>query len=169
MGILTKWDSDHDHKAKPERRFPCTTEKQRYGNSDRRLPSHAPGHLRESFFAESLRIRAVGPHVLETACFVAETIRVSQNTETTIVKTRYKQTVGGILSEEWEVKALLGEDKWLATLAPAIQGERDRVSQTLTGRPHQRAEQTLEELTKEVDALAERVGEHLQKMGAGRN
>lgn len=45
----------------------------------------------------------------------------------------------GKLTED-EIKILVVEDKWLATLAAAVQGELDRVSQTLTGRIRQLAE-----------------------------
>ena len=45
----------------------------------------------------------------------------------------------GKLTED-EIKTLVVEDKWLATLAAAVQGELDRVSQTLTGRIRQLAE-----------------------------
>ena len=60
-------------------------------------------------------------------------------------------------------------DKWLATLAAAVQGELDRVSQTLTGRIRQLAERyatPLPQLTEEVATLAARVDGHLKKMGA---
>ena len=72
------------------------------------------------------------------------------------------------LSED-EIKTLVVDDKWLATLAAAVQGELDRVSQTLTGRIRQLAERyatPLPQLTDEVAALAARVDEHLKKMGA---
>ena len=72
------------------------------------------------------------------------------------------------LTEE-EIKTLVVEDKWMATLAAAVQGELDRVSQTLTGRIRQLAERyakPLPQLTNEVNALAARVDEHLKKMGA---
>ncbi|MDQ7835339.1 MAG: type I restriction-modification system subunit M [Humidesulfovibrio sp.] len=71
------------------------------------------------------------------------------------------------LSED-EVKMLVVEDKWLATLAAAVQGELDRVSQALTGRIRQLADRyatPLPQLAKEVEALSARVGEHLKKMG----
>ena len=71
------------------------------------------------------------------------------------------------LSED-EIKTLVVDDKWLATLAAAVQGELDRVSQTLTGRIRQLAERyatPLPQLTDEVAALAARVDEHLKKMG----
>ena len=57
----------------------------------------------------------------------------------------------------------------LATLSSAIQGELDRVSQTLTGRICQLAERyatPLPLLTDEVAALAAKVDGHLTKMGA---
>jgi type I restriction enzyme M protein len=74
----------------------------------------------------------------------------------------------GKLTED-EIKVLVVDDKWLATLAAAVQGELDRVSQTLTGRIRQLAERyatPLPKLTGEVAALATRVDEHLKKMGA---
>jgi len=70
---------------------------------------------------------------------------------------------------EDEIKALVVDDKWLATIAGAVEGELDRVSQTLTGRIRQLAERyatTLPQLTDEVATLASRVEEHLNKMGA---
>jgi type I restriction enzyme M protein len=70
---------------------------------------------------------------------------------------------------ESEVKTLVVDDKWLATLATALQGELDSVSQTLTGRIRQLAERyatPLPQLTDGVAALAARVEGHLKKMGA---
>src|SRR5262249_31945598 len=69
---------------------------------------------------------------------------------------------------EDEIKALVVDDKWLGTLASAVQGELNRVSQTLTGRIRQLAERyttPLPELANEVNRLAARVAGHLQKMG----
>ena len=70
---------------------------------------------------------------------------------------------------EAEIKTLVVDDKWLATLAAAVQGELDRVSQTLTDRIRQLAERyatPLPQLTIEVADLAARVDGHLKKMGA---
>jgi type I restriction enzyme M protein len=67
-----------------------------------------------------------------------------------------------------EIKVLVVDDKWLTTIAAAVQGELDRVSQTLTGRIRQLAERyaaPLPQLTEEVTALAAKVDEHLAKMG----
>ena len=70
---------------------------------------------------------------------------------------------------EAEIKTLVVEDKWMARLSAAVQGELDRVSQTLTGRIRELAERyatPLPRLTEEVEMLAARVDEHLKKMGA---
>jgi len=72
------------------------------------------------------------------------------------------------LSED-EIKTLVVDDKWLATIAAAVQGELNRVSQTLTGRIRQLAERyatPLPQLTGELATLAARVDGHLKKMGA---
>jgi type I restriction enzyme M protein len=73
---------------------------------------------------------------------------------------------------EDEIKTLVVDDKWVGMLAAAIQGELDRVSQTLTGRISQLAARyatPLPLLVDEVAALAVRVNGHLAKMGAGRS
>jgi type I restriction enzyme M protein len=70
---------------------------------------------------------------------------------------------------ENEIKTLVVDDKWLCTLAAAVQGELDRVLQTLTGRIRQLAERyatPLPRLIDEVAALADRVDGHLKKVGA---
>ncbi|MDK9716552.1 MAG: type I restriction-modification system subunit M [Trichlorobacter sp.] len=67
-----------------------------------------------------------------------------------------------------EVKVLVVDDKWLATLGADVQTELDRVSQALTSRIRQLAERyatPLPQLTTEVEALSAKVDEHLQKMG----
>ncbi|ABW66061.1 type I restriction-modification system subunit M [Desulfosudis oleivorans] len=67
-----------------------------------------------------------------------------------------------------EIKTLVVDDKWLTTLAVAVQGELDRVSQTLTSRIRQLAERyatPLPRLVNEVTDLSGRVDAHLKKMG----
>lgn len=69
---------------------------------------------------------------------------------------------------EDEIKTLVVDDKWLATIAAAVQGELDRVSQTLTSRIRQLAERydtPLPQLTDEVTALEAKVSRHLERMG----
>ena len=70
---------------------------------------------------------------------------------------------------EAEIKTLGMDDKWMAHLSAAVQGELDRVSQTLSGRIRQLAERyatPLPKLTDEVETLAARVEDHLKMMGA---
>lgn len=65
-------------------------------------------------------------------------------------------------------KALIVEDKWLATLEDNIVAEIERVTQQLANRVktlEERYETPLPELTAEVSALSARVDEHLRKMG----
>jgi type I restriction enzyme M protein len=73
----------------------------------------------------------------------------------------------GKLTED-EIKTLVVDDKWLATLAAAVQSELDRVSQTLTGRIRELAERyaiPLPQLTGQVAELETKVSRHLEKMG----
>jgi type I restriction enzyme M protein len=70
---------------------------------------------------------------------------------------------------EAEIKTLVVDDKWMARLAADVQGELERVSQTLTGRVRELAERyatPLPQLTDEVATLAAQVEGHLAKMGA---
>jgi type I restriction enzyme M protein len=70
---------------------------------------------------------------------------------------------------EGEIKALVVNDKWMARLSAVVQGELDRVSETLTGRIRELAERyatPMPKLTEEVETLAARVEGHLKKMGA---
>jgi type I restriction enzyme M protein len=69
---------------------------------------------------------------------------------------------------EAEIKQLVVHEKWLATLATAVQTEVERVSQTLTYRIRQLAEryaEPLPELAAEVKQLAAKVDGHLKRMG----
>ena len=68
-----------------------------------------------------------------------------------------------------DIQSLVTDDKWMATLAASVQGELDRVSETLTGRIRELAERyatPLPRLTDEVAVLAAKVERHLAKMGA---
>ena len=77
----------------------------------------------------------------------------------------------GKLSED-EIITLVVHEKWLATLAAAVQSELDRVSQALTGRVKQLGERyatPLSQLTGDAALFAARVDEHLKRMGAAWN
>jgi type I restriction enzyme M protein len=69
---------------------------------------------------------------------------------------------------EAEIKTLVVEDKWLASLRAAIDGEVQRVTQQLAGRVkelEERYARPLPELERAVEALSAKVDAHLKKMG----
>ncbi|WP_455232207.1 type I restriction-modification system subunit M [Geopseudomonas aromaticivorans] len=73
----------------------------------------------------------------------------------------------GLLFEA-DLKQLVVEDKWLASLAADVQSELDRVSQALTKRIRELAERyatPLPQLNAQVEELASKVNQHLAKMG----
>jgi type I restriction enzyme M protein len=67
-----------------------------------------------------------------------------------------------------EVKTLVVDDKWMATIENDISNEIDQISQKLSNRIKELAERyenTLPELDAKVEALEEKVDVHLKKMG----
>jgi hypothetical protein len=68
----------------------------------------------------------------------------------------------GKLTED-EIKTLVVDDQWLAALAAVVQGELDRVSQTLTGRVRQSLAQCPGVLDADATAVAQR---HRQRVPA---
>ena len=69
---------------------------------------------------------------------------------------------------ESEIKTLVVEDKWLATISAAIHGEMDRISQALTKRVKELAERyeiPLPLASKQVEELEKKVSRHLERMG----
>ena len=70
------------------------------------------------------------------------------------------------LSED-EIKKLVVDDKWQATLKAAIQAEIERVTQQLANRVktlEERYAEPLPQLVQDVEALSSKVDEHLKKM-----
>jgi type I restriction enzyme M protein len=117
----------------------------------------------ESDAADELKALKEYLALVEQEAATAGELAAAQGALTEKVAARYPQ-----LTED-EIKTIVVDDKWLGTLAAAVQGELDRVSQTLTGRIRQLAERyatPLPQLTDEVAALAARVDGHLKKMGA---
>lgn len=67
-----------------------------------------------------------------------------------------------------EIRLLIVEDKWLATMQADVAGELDRVSQSLTGRVKlltERYAAPLPRLAESVEALQAKVDAHLKRMG----
>ena len=69
---------------------------------------------------------------------------------------------------ESEIKVLVVDDKWMATLEQAVKGEMNRISQRLTQRIKELAERyaiPLPSLVTETESLTGKVDVHLKKMG----
>ena len=93
---------------------------------------------------------------------VNKAVKAAQKSLDEKVTAQYQQLT------EAEIKTLVVDDKWLTTLAAAVQGELERVSQTLTRRITELAERyaaPLPQLAQDVDDLADKVEAHLEKMG----
>jgi len=100
--------------------------------------------------------------LIEAESAASKKVKDSQKALDAKVKARYADLT------EAEVKQLVVDDKWLATLAADVQTELDRVSQALTSRIRQLAERyatPLPQLTQEVEALSVTVDAHLRRMG----
>ena len=70
--------------------------------------------------------------------------------------------------KEEEIKSLVVDDKWLATLEKQVHSEMDRVSQTISRRLIELAERyetPLSVLDTKVEELEKKVNKHLKKMG----
>ena len=90
-------------------------------------------------------------------------LKGAQDVLTGAVAAKYAQLA------ENEIKTIVVDDKWQASIKATVQGELDRVSQTLTGRIRQLAERyanPLPQIIGDVTARAARVDVHLARMGA---
>src|SRR5262249_39030215 len=88
--------------------------------------------------------------LVEQEAATADKLSDAQDELTEQVAAKYPK-----LSED-EIKTLVVDDKWLGTIAVAVHGELDRVSETLTGRVRELAERyatPLPQITDEVAAL----------------
>ena len=104
--------------------------------------------------------------LVEKESKASSSAKAAQEALTAKVVDKYAKLTDG------DIKTLVVDDKWLAALEAAVQGELDRVSQTLTARGRELAERyatPLPSTTAEVSVLAARVDEHLKLMGASWN
>jgi type I restriction enzyme M protein len=89
-------------------------------------------------------------------------IKAAEKSLETKVLAQYKT-----LTQE-QIKAMVVENKWIASIEEAVKSEMDRISQKLTQRIKELAERyaiPLPELAKNTDKLTEKVEAHLKKMG----
>lgn len=112
--------------------------------------------------ADELAILKQWQRLADTVAALKKQLREAEAALDTLAFQKYPKL------KEAEVKSLVIDNKWLARLHADVQGELDRISQTLTSRIRELAERyatPLPQLTDEVEALARRVDEHLKKMG----
>ena len=102
----------------------------------------------------------IGLHTEVAALKKELKVKLAEFDEATLAKFK-------ILTEA-EVRILVVEDKWLASLQSAIQTEIDAISQRLTGRIKELADRyknTMGELDRQTQGLEEKVAAHLKNMG----
>ena len=100
--------------------------------------------------------------LLETKSKADKAVKDAQLALNTKVLNRYSTLT------ETEIKTLVVEDKWFASIGAAIEDEVQRLTQQLTGRVNEleeRYSQPLPELDSEVEEFGAKVEAHLRKMG----
>ena len=112
--------------------------------------------------AEELKVMEKYLALQEQESEVKKKIKEAERVLDTKVIARYKTLT------EPEIKVLVVDDKWMATIERAVKGEMDRISQRLTQRIKELAERyatPLPKLVTETEALTGKVDAHIKKMG----
>ena len=100
--------------------------------------------------------------LLERETVASRKVKDAQKALNARVLAQYARLTGA------EIRKRVVDDKWLDALDAAVQSELERVSQRLTQRVKELAERyetPLPNLVAEVEALSDKVNEHLKKMG----
>ncbi len=117
---------------------------------------------KEPEFKEELKILNEYLALVEKETAAKKDIKEAEQKLDKLLLAQYK-----VLTEA-EIKVLVVDDKWLATLERDVKIEMEHISQRLTGRIKELAERyenTLTSLGKSVDEMEKRVNAHLEKMG----
>jgi type I restriction enzyme M protein len=113
-------------------------------------------------YAEELAVLNAYLALMNLEATKAKQVREEQKALDTQVVARYQA-----LSED-EIRTLVVDDKWLATLAARVQTQLDRISQAMTsclGQLAVRYATPLPRLSEEIEILSGRVNAHLMRMG----
>ena len=116
----------------------------------------------DSEFADELKVLLEYKELLDKKSKFADRIKTI---ETELGKNLFKKYND---LHESEIKELVINDKWLATIHSLIDEEMEQISHKLAQRINELAERyetPLPDLTKEVQTLTKKVDEHLEKMG----
>jgi len=113
-------------------------------------------------YADELKVLQAYLKLLNTEADIKKQIKAAQAELDSKLLAKYKELT------ETEIKTLVVDDKWMATIERDVKSEMDRISQRLTGRIKEltdRYETPLPQQHKEVDKLTTKVDTHLRKMG----
>lgn len=113
-------------------------------------------------FAEEQKALELCRNLLDTEALAKKAVKTLQEKLDKQVLAKYEKL------SEGEIKKLVVEDKWLASIESAIEGEVQRLTQRLAGRVkelEERYARPLPELEREVGKVSEKVEGHLRKMG----
>ena len=111
---------------------------------------------------DELKVLSAYLELIEQEAVAGKKVKDAQKALEAKVTAKYR-----VLTES-EVKVLVVDDKWLATLAADVKTELDRISQALTGRIRELAERyetPLPLAAKQVAELEQMVNRHLELMG----
>ena len=116
----------------------------------------------DSEFAEELKVLTAYQNLIEKETELRKQIKVDEMELDKNLLIQYNKLT------ESEIKELVINDKWLASIHSLIEGEMERISHKLAGRIIELADRyeiPLPDLTKNVQTLTTKVDEHLEKMG----
>jgi len=153
-------EMDEEHGGEDGSLFEAKTDKGKLTKVSVNARLYEIKHDEES--ADERKILEAFLALIEKEAAASKRVKEAQRALDAKVVARYTK-----LSEN-EIRTLVVDDKWLATLAADVRTELDRISQALTGRIKQLAERyaaPLPRLIEEVEALSARVDDHLKKMG----
>lgn len=128
--------------------------------SKKEIPKRIKEIKNDSDFADELKILTEYQNLAEKEKHLKTQIKETELDKNLLVK--YQNL------KESEIKEMVIQDKWLASINHLINDELERISHNLAGRIKElteRYENTLPELTNNIKLLDERVEENLRKMG----
>jgi len=117
---------------------------------------------RDADFADEREVLSRCLELIEAESEASKAVKATQAALDAKVLARYPKLT------EAEIKALVVDDKWFASIQTAIEGEVQRLTQQLAGRVkelEERYAQPLPEVELEVEAFSAKVEGHLKRMG----
>lgn len=116
----------------------------------------------DALFIDEIAVLKTYLQYLDKEAAAKKELKEAQDALDVLVLQHYSQLT------ESEIKQLLVEDKWLATLQSQIEAEIERITQQLASRLQElkeRYSEPLPEIVENVEVLSNKVAEHLKAMG----